>query len=250
MARLIHTPTGGGPVGPFERLVLDTLLKQLPETYAVAPNFQLKQKGHEALEYDFTVLAPHAIYVAEAKEWYGALFGDDSEWLLNQTPKKCPLWLVNSKCKVLKTELGPLGNQVYVSPALVIPDGTQNNIGGNWGSYVRSLSGLVTYLQDPSRVTKPGNIASFYKNIEATLQGKWGARKRGQRRRIGGYEITEILYADERTGEYLAKRLASRSQSADGEPSEAEGRHHAADRSRTEDRSAPQPPPRSAVRVR
>jgi serine/threonine protein kinase len=206
MARLIHTPTGGGPVGPFERLVLDTLLKQLPETYAVAPNFQLKQKGHEALEYDFTVLAPHAIYVAEAKEWYGALFGDDSEWLLNQTPKKCPLWLVNSKCKVLKTELGPLGNQVYVSPALVIPDGTQNNIGGNWGSYVRSLSGLVTYLQDPSRVTKPGNIASFYKNIEATLQGKWGARKRGQRRRIGGYEITEILYADERTGEYLAKR--------------------------------------------
>ena len=107
MARLIHTPTGGGLVGPFEPLVLDTLLLKLfRTTYAVAPNFQLKQRAHEALEYDFTVLAPHAIYVIEAKEWYGRLTGDDTEWLLNQTPKKCPLWLVNSKCKALKTALG------------------------------------------------------------------------------------------------------------------------------------------------
>jgi serine/threonine protein kinase len=206
MARLIHTPTGGGPVGPFEPLVLDTLLQRLPENYAVAPNFQLKQKGHEALEYDFTVLAPHAIYVIEAKEWYGRLTGDDSEWLLNQTPKKCPLWLVNSKCKVLKTALGALGNQVYVSPVLVIPDGTQNQVVGSWGSHVHSVSGLAAYLQEPTQVLRPGNIAGYHKNIEAALQGRWGVRKRGQHRRIGGYEITEVLYADETSGEYLAKR--------------------------------------------
>jgi serine/threonine protein kinase len=207
MARLIHTPTGGGQVGPFEKLVLDTLLQRLPDTYAVAPNFQLKQKGREALEYDFTVLAPHAIYVVEAKEWYGRITGDDSEWLLNQTPKKCPLWLVNSKCKVLKTELGALGNQVYVSAALVVPDGTQNLLGGSWASHVRSLTGLVAYLQDPAKVTRAGNIAGYHKGIESALQGKWGARKRGRRRRVGGYEITEVLYSDERSGEYLAKRL-------------------------------------------
>jgi serine/threonine protein kinase len=206
MARLIHAPTGGGTVGPFERLVLEALLERLPDTYAVASNFQLKQKGFEALEYDFTILAPHAIYVVEAKEWYGRLTGDDSEWLLNQTPKKCPLWLVNSKCKVLKTQLGPLGNHVYVSPALVIPDGTQKHVGGNWGSHVRSLSGLIPYLQDRTKITRPGNIVGYHTNIEATLQGKWGVRKRARRRRIGGYEITEVLYADERGGEYLAKR--------------------------------------------
>ena len=34
-----------------------------------------------ALEYDFVVLAPHAVYVLEAKEWYGRLTGDDTEWL-------------------------------------------------------------------------------------------------------------------------------------------------------------------------
>jgi serine/threonine protein kinase len=207
MARLINTPTGGGQVGRFEHLVLDTLIQKLPDTFAVAPNFQLKQKGREALEYDFTVLAPHAIYVVEAKEWNGRLTGDDSEWVLNQTPKKCPLWLVNSKCKVLKTELGALGNQVYVSPALVVPDGTLNLLGGSWGPHVQSLTALIGYLQDPTRITRSGNIAGYYRNIESALQGKWGARQRGQRRRIGGYEITEVLYSDERSGEYLAKRL-------------------------------------------
>ncbi len=206
MARLIHTPTSGGLVGPFEPLVLKALLASLPDTYAVAPNFQLKQRAHEALEYDFTVLAPHAIYVIEAKEWYGRLTGDDTEWLLNQMPKKCPLWLVNSKCKALKSALGPLGSQVYVSPALVIPDGTQIHLAGNWGPHVHSLNGLLQYLQDATKVTRSSNIAGYHSNIEATLQGQWGIRKRGQRRRIGGYEITEVLNADERSGEYLAKR--------------------------------------------
>jgi len=213
MARLIHTPTGGGLVGPFERLVLEALRQGLPDSFAIAPNFQLKQRSREALEYDFTVLSPHAIYVVEAKEWYGRLTGDDSEWLLNQTPKKCPLWLVNSKCKVLKTELGPLGNQIYVSPTLVVPDGTNNLLGGSWASHVCSLTGLIDYLQDPARITRASNIAAYHKSIEAALQGKWGTRNRGQRRRIGSYEITEVVYSDERSGEYLAKRLL-----IDGDP--------------------------------
>src|SRR5262249_10903701 len=113
----------------------------------------------------------------------------------------------NSKCKVLKTELGALGNQVYVSPALVIPDGTQNLLGGSWASHVQSLTGLIGYLQDPAKVTRASNIAGYHTPTESALQGKWGARKRGRRRRIGGYEITEVLYSDEHNGEYLAKRI-------------------------------------------
>lgn len=206
MARLIQTPTGGGLVGTFEPLVLRSLLNKLPDTYAVAPNFQLKQRDREALEYDFTVLAPHAVYVVEAKEWYGRLTGDDTEWLLNQTPRRCPLWLVNTKCKVLKTELGALGNVVYVAPVLVIPDGTENHLGGNWGSHVRSLTGLIAYLQDPAKLPRSSAIAGYHKNIETVLQGKWGGRKRERRRRVGGYEIVDTLYADEQTGEYVAKR--------------------------------------------
>jgi serine/threonine protein kinase len=204
MARLINTPTSGGLVGPFERLVLQTLLALLPDGYGVAPNFQIKQRNHDALELDFLVLAPHAIYVLEAKEWYGRLTGDDTEWLLNQKPKKCPLWLTNTKAKVIRTELGAIGSEVGVAPLLVIPDGTQNHLGGNWGSAVRSLTGTITYLQDPTKVPRANDIRKYHAAIEQLLQGKWGARQRQKRRRIGSYEITETLFADDRSGEYLA----------------------------------------------
>lgn len=205
MARLITTPTSGGLVGPFERLVLQTLLTQLPDSYGVAPNFQLKPTHHDALEFDFLVLAPHALYVLEAKEWYGRLTGDDTEWLLNQRPKKCPLWLTNTKCKVLKTELGAVGNEIRVPPVLVLPDGTQNLLGGNWGNSVRSLTGTVAYLQDPKRVPQSTDITKYHAPIEQLLQGKWGARQRLKRRRIGSYEITETLFSDALSSEHLAR---------------------------------------------
>jgi serine/threonine protein kinase len=205
MARLIVTPTSGGLVGPFERLVLQTLLAQLPDSYGVAPNFQLKPRNHDALEFDFLVLAPHAVYVLEAKEWYGRLTGDDTEWLLNQKPKKCPLWLTNTKCKVLKTELGAVGGEIRIPPVLVIPDGTQNALGGNWGNSVRSLTGTIAYLQDPSRVPQSSDILKYHAPIEQLLQGKWGARQRQKRRSVGSYAITETLFADDRSAEYLAR---------------------------------------------
>ncbi len=215
MARQIPTPSSGGLVGPFEPLVFQTLLQSLPASYAVAPNFQLKQKGTPAYEYDFIVLAPHAVYVIEAKEWYGRLSGDDSEWLLNDKPKKCPLWLVNSKCKVLRSELGALAQHVWVTPVLVLPDGTQNHVGGSWGSNVRSLTGLVSFLQDPSKVTKPGNIAVHLPSIEKLLQGKWGARWRAERQRFGSYQVTETLAQDARGGEYLARHALVEDDPAD-----------------------------------
>lgn len=206
MARLIQTPTGGGLVGSFEPKVLEFLLSCLPDDYAVAPNVQLKPRDADALEYDFIALAPHAIYVVEAKEWYGRLTGDDSEWLLNQKPRKCPLWLVNRKCQVLKTELGALGRSVYVAPVLVIPDGTTNHLGGNWGSHVRSQTGLCSYLQEPQHLQRTNDPGVNPAHIEQVLQGKWGARQRAKRTRFGGYEVAETLYSDERSSEYVGRR--------------------------------------------
>lgn len=206
MARIIPTPSGGGPMGPFEPKVLEALRDNLPNNYLVAPNFALKQRGHSALEYDFVVIGPHAIFVIEAKEWYGRLTGDDTEWLINQKPRKCPMWLVDLKCKVLKTMLGPVGNQVWVEPLLVFPDGTANNLGGNWYKNAQSLTGCVQFLLDDSRVKRTSDVARYHRQIEKVLQGAWGARQRGKRRRIGSYEIVETLYEDAHSGEYLARR--------------------------------------------
>lgn len=210
MARVIYTPSGGdGPVGTFERDVLETLRKALPRTWGLAPNFQLKQRGHDALEYDIVLLAGHALFVIEAKEWYGRLTGDDQEWLLNHTPKRCPMWTVNHKCKVLKTELGALASHAHVAPVLVVPDGTAVRVGGSWKGSVVTLSDLAKWLQDERNVPpqrRGENLAPLLASMESALQGKWAARQRQIRRRVGSYEIVETLHLESEEAMYIARR--------------------------------------------
>lgn len=210
MARVIYTPSGGdGPVGPFEPQVLETLRLALPKAWALAPNFQIKQRGQDALEYDILLLAVHALFVIEAKEWYGRLTGDDQEWLLNHTPKRCPLWTVNHKCKVLKTELGALASHAAVEPVFVVPDGTAIHLGGAWKGSVVNLSNLAAWLQDARNIPerrRGADLAALIAPMEQALQGKWSARQRQRRRRVGSYEILETLHLDPNEAIYLARR--------------------------------------------
>lgn len=210
MARVIYTPSGNdGPVGPFEPTVLETLRKALPRTWGLAPNFQLKQRGHDALEYDIVLLARQALYVIEAKEWYGRISGDDQEWLLNQTPKRCPLWTVNHKCKVLKTELGALASNAAVIPVLVVPNGTTIHIGGSWKGSVVNLRDLAGWLQDEQNIPqhrRGDDLTGLHLSMEQSLQGKWGARQRQRRRRVGSYEIIETLQVATDEAMYVARR--------------------------------------------
>lgn len=209
MARVIYTPSGAeGPVGAFEREVLETLRLALPRQWVLAPNFQLKPRDRDALEYDLVLLAPHAVYVIEAKEWYGRLTGDDQEWLLNQSPKRCPLWTVNHKAKVLKTELGALASQAQVLPVLVVPDNTTIHIGGEWKKSVANLRNLADWLKDVRNVPahrQQQDLSPLFPAMEQALQGKWAVRQRQRRRRIGSYEIIESLEIGPDESAYVAR---------------------------------------------
>lgn len=210
MARVIYTPSGGdGPVGPFEGLVQESLRKALPRAWGLAPNFQLKQRGHDALEYDIVLLTGHALFVIEAKEWYGRITGDDQEWLLNHTPKRCPMWTVNHKCKVLKTELGALASHAAVIPVMVVPDGTAIHVGGSWKGSVVNLRELAAWLQDERNIPshrRGDDLSNLLTPMEQALQGKWGARQRQRRRRVGSYEIVETLHVAPEEAMYVARR--------------------------------------------
>jgi serine/threonine protein kinase len=207
MAQLIHSPTGSGPQGDFEQRLVETLLRALPAQFKILPNFSIKQAGHPALEYDIVVLAPHAVYVVEAKEWYGRISGDDTEWLINSTPKKCPMWLVDLKAKVLKTRVGPVGAEAWYEPLLIAPDDrVEILVGGNWSENVLTVRGAIRHLQDPTRLRRSSNIMGLHNSIVQRLQGGWAARRRDQPRRVAGYEITETLAIHDGEAEYLARR--------------------------------------------
>ena len=65
MARLIDSPTGGGPIGPFEQQLVDLLKATLPTDYVLVPNVSMRENNGQSHEYDIVVLAPHAVYVVE-----------------------------------------------------------------------------------------------------------------------------------------------------------------------------------------
>ena len=145
----------------------------------------------------------------EAKEWYGRLTGDDQEWLFNHTPKRCPMWTVNHKCKVLKSELGALASQAQVAPVLVVPDGATIHIGGSWKGSVVNLGNLAAWLRDERNLPdhrRGEDLTSLFSAMEGALQGKWAARQRQRRRRVGSYEIVETLHVTSGEAMYVARR--------------------------------------------
>src|SRR5579883_1261093 len=105
MAELIELSGNGGPVNEGERRIVAALVERLPARYLIAPNIEITEPGGQRYEYDAVVVAPHAVYVVEIKDWPGRIEGDDREWLVNGHSRKAPLALTERKAKVLKSKL-------------------------------------------------------------------------------------------------------------------------------------------------
>lgn len=206
MALVIDPPGGDGPVGTFERDVVVALKKALPDAWLLLPNFVLRDPHGQSYEYDLVVLGPHAVYVIEAKEWYGRLTGDDTEWVLNVTPRPCPMPLVDRKAKVIKGRFGAAQRDVWCEPVLVVPSGMQNLLGGNWRHNLVTLDALAMWLCDPSHVSHAKDITKWTTFLRNQLTGAAGRRMRERKKTIASYAITEVLRQDEGHVEALARR--------------------------------------------
>lgn len=202
MARLIPSPPGGAPPNPFEQLVLDTYKQKLPRTYQLLPNFVLKQGNRNACEMDIVVLAPHAIYVVECKEWYGHLTGDDWEWLLNERHAfGRPMDLPDKKSKILKSFLGAVAQRVKVEPIYVLPDDTRISVTGGWQQNCLTLEKSLRFLQDPGKIgVSRANILPDHPTFVNRIQGNWGKRLQAARKKVGSYNLGELLHEDDNNG--------------------------------------------------
>lgn len=61
-------------------------------------------------------------------------------------------------------------------------------------------------LKAPKRIRRPSNAAQYHAAIIKQLGGAAGQRKRAGRRRIGSYEVLEVLFEDGQSGEYIGRR--------------------------------------------
>ena len=116
---------GSIPVNQGEAVAISYLEANLPSNYTIYPNKELNQNNGSPLECDAIVIAPHAVYIIEIKDWHGKIIGNDSIWKLGTSERPSPVKSLNYKAKVLKgllTQGSLINKNVWVEGLIVIND--------------------------------------------------------------------------------------------------------------------------------
>jgi serine/threonine protein kinase len=209
MAKLM-TPSGGRPAELGEAKVVDFLRNTLPETYTLFPNLEIAEKGKPPFEYDLIVVAPHAVYVVEIKNWRGGIRGDDNTWLVNgRHPRPNPWPTANNKARVLKSriqELQPSCGRVWVDAVIAIADDQGVlQLSGALNQRVFRFNDLPAYLTDqallPGKATEVRPLRAY---LEKAIQQASHARM-PKTLTFGNFAVVETLVQTDTVAEYLAR---------------------------------------------
>ena len=215
MAQIVYPKHSEGPVNIGEKRLIDFLALSLPADYYIIPNGEYSSKMQGTIrwwEYDCIVVAPHAIYHLENKDWGGALTGDDIAWFVNGCERKNPLKTADLKSKVLAGKLqhqDPSWRFGLIQTALVLSNPTQSKFGLDpqsdcWQQTFLLNSELSDWLQNYALIHRQADeIVSCQKSIVDYLSGMMSVKTHGQKTEILNYAIDEVLETNETYTEYL-----------------------------------------------
>lgn len=216
MAKIIISRHSQGPINAGEERLLKFLEVNLPDNFHIVSNVEFANvtpNGQvQYLEYDCIVIAPHALYNIENKDWGGRLEGDDNTWYLNDSEKPNPLKTARFKTAVLVSKLkahNPSWSSAWMASLLTLSHPRQNKQ-GLWGDCEKATyllnSKLIDFICNPKAVGKHSNdIADIYLNIRDFIAGVSSLHEPKERKEIIGYEIIETLALDKCYSEYLCK---------------------------------------------
>jgi serine/threonine protein kinase len=208
MARLIEVPGSDGPLNEGERRVVQTLLSQLPDGYWVAAGVELAEQNGQSFDYDAIVIAPHAVYAIEIKDWHGHILGDHREWLVNNDVRRAPILSAQRKARVLKSRLAaraPALGRVWVEAAVVLatpPAQLDLTEEARYRTFL--VSDLIEFIMDPSGVRKAPNAIQDLVSPILRFFGSHVMRRSGPLV-FGNYEVIETLEQSQDEGWYRAK---------------------------------------------
>ncbi len=210
MARLITITGSDAPVNEGERRVVELLVEQLPQQYLVLPNAEIADRGGQRFEYDVIVVAPHAVYVIEVKDWHGQILGDEREWLVNGNTRRAPQLTVERKARILKSRLvdtTPALARVWTEALVCLasrPEVLHLSAGAARRTF--ALTDLVAFLLDATQGQKqPQAIADLTGAITQALGVQ--LQPRSGPLRFGAYEVEELLEQNGSEALYRAKRV-------------------------------------------
>ena len=217
MAKIIKPPYFESVVNAGEKRLLDYLEVNLPDSYYLVPNVEIastnpRNNRTQYWEYDLVVVAPHAIYNIENKDWKGRIEGDDNYWYLNDRQKPNPLKTGRQKTAILASKLkeneyawGKAWVQNMVT--LSYPSTYSPSLWQEAGKLTFQLNEkLIEYITDPYQVGKlQDDIADIQNELIEFLIGNQSKKAPEEKREVEGYEIIEILQQEPNFTEYLVK---------------------------------------------
>lgn len=215
MAKLCPHKYYEGPANAGEERLFRFLEVNLPNDYYIVPNGEYPsinaKGGVEYWEYDCIVVAPHAIYHLENKDWKGRIEGDDNSWFVNDHEFKNPIKTARFKSKILVAYLkkkNPLFGKAWVATAITLSGigQTKSGLDPESGSFHDTFTlgdELIDYLTDPYRLGKAANAISDiqYEALDYLVGTSEGQSKK--KTHILDLEIDRILDTTDDYIEYL-----------------------------------------------
>lgn len=216
MAKISNLKYGSGPVNAGEERLFKYLEGYLPDDYYIIPNGEYAQRDPQGViqyyEYDCIVVAPHAIYHIENKDWAGQLYGDDFYWYINGHERVNPFKGAEFKSRLLKgmlSEKNPDWRYVWITTLVTLSHPSQSKFGldpnaRSFGQVYTLGKELCEFIIDAERVRKKENaIQKYQKDIVDYLTGASSQRKPEDRTAILDFDIEEVLQQTELFTEYL-----------------------------------------------
>lgn len=217
MAKIIKPPYFESVVNAGEKRLLDYLEVHLPDTYFLIPNVEIastnpRNNRTQYWEYDLIVVAPHAIYNIENKDWKGRIEGDDNYWYLNDRQNPNPLRTGRQKTAILASKLKenqPSWGKAWVQNMVTLsfPNTYAPSLWQEAGKLTFELKeNLINYITDPYNVGKlDHDIADIQQDIVEFLIGNQSKKRAEEKREVEGREIIEVLQQEPNFTEYLTK---------------------------------------------
>ena len=216
MAQLRKPLHDDGPVNVGEQRLLDFLSVKLPNSYIVIPNLNISITGPNRVmkywEYDCIVVAPHAVYHIENKDWAGNLEGDDWAWFRSGQEVANPHKTAGLKSRILASKIKNQHpdwrfGQILTAVTLSHPQQSKFGLDPQCDCYKQTftLGGeLIDFLTKPELVGRtPGMIMDIQSQLVDLLSGQSVERRRTERKEIFNYLIKEVLQETEEFTEYL-----------------------------------------------
>ncbi|WP_026750676.1 serine/threonine protein kinase [Sediminibacterium sp. C3] len=217
MARIITPPFFDSVVNAGEKRLLDFLEVNLPDDYFLLPNLEIastnpRNSKTQYWEYDLVIVAPHALYNIENKDWRGRIEGGDTYWYVNDKQKQNPLKLGRIKTAILASkikEYNPAWSKAWIQNLLTLsyPNSYAPDIFDEAAKLSFELKqALIDYITDPLSVGQTENsIKSIQQQLVQFIIGSHSKKKPEEKREVEGYEILDILQQEQNFTEYLVK---------------------------------------------